>query len=211
MDARITVVLVMTTTLCWAGLPSPAAAQESAKPAAAATAKPGPWVGLDVYGGGAAFQRYDQPDPADEDADIRFAKTGWNAGATLFVGLPWLGVTGLAGCQTIETVPTFQMAVGPQVMSPWIVGEDLGFRVFAHALYGYAATTGDGLPQHSAEWVFGGGIDLLLLRLQYDYVRLHLEPLKRGNHRMFVAGVLPLCLRNCRDGEINLSGRPAAR
>jgi hypothetical protein len=103
------------------------------------------------------------------------------------------------------------MAFGAQVVSPWIVGEDMGFRVFAHALYGFASTRGEAPSQTSAEWVVGGGIDILLMRVQVDYVRLHLDPLKRGNSRVFIGGVVPLCLRSCRGGEINLSGRPATR
>jgi hypothetical protein len=211
MTARTPAAALLTIALCGAGFPRPTSAQEPARPPATAPEKPGPWVGIDVFAGGSAFQRYEQPDPADEEADVRYAATGWHAGATLFVGVPWLGITGSAGCQTIETVPACQVAVGPQAVSPWIVGETMGFRVFAHALYGFASTRGDAPPQTSAEWVFGGGIDFLLMRVQVDYVRLNLDPLKRGNSRIFIGGVVPLCLRSCRDGEINLSGHPATR
>ena len=66
--------------------------------------------------------------------------------------------------------------------------------------------------QSSTEWVLGGGFDVLLLRIQLDYVRLRLDGAREGNTRVFVGGVVPLCLRACRDSDgFNLSGRPASK
>lgn len=211
MKATPAAVALIAVALWGGGQPGVSWAQEPPRPAALAPERPGPSVRLDVFVGGAAFERYEQPDFENTDADIRYATTGWQAGATAFVGVPWLGITGAVGCQTIETTPAYHAAIGPQFMSPWIIGEDVGFRLFAHALYGVVSTAGDSPTQRGTEWVFGGGIDVLLLRIQYDYVRLNLPALARGNNRIFVGGVVPLCLRSCRDGEINLSGRPAIR
>jgi len=42
-----------------------------------------------------------------------------------------------------------------------------------------------------------GEMDLAILRIQVDYVRLSLDGLKKNNTRAFIGGVLPLCFRAC--------------
>ena len=58
--------------------------------------------------------------------------------------------------------------------------------------------------------MLGGGFDVLFVRIQADDVRLRLNGVREENTRLFVGGVVPLCLRACRDSDgFNLSGRPA--
>jgi len=42
-------------------------------------------------------------------------------------------------------------------------------RFSTHALGGFAHTSGATPWQSSAEWVLGGGVDMLIFRLQFDY------------------------------------------
>jgi hypothetical protein len=212
MSANATAAVVLTVALFGAGLPETTWAQEQARPTAVGRARPEPFLGVDVFAGGAAFSRYEQAPAGDDSDEIRYAATGWEAGATVAFGWRWLGITGAFGRQTIETVPVYQAVVGPRVTSPWMTGEDVGFRVFAHALVGAARTSGVIPAQSSTEWVLGGGIDIFLLRLQMDYVRLNLNGLRQDNYRVSMAGFVPLCLRACHASDgFNLSGRPAAR
>jgi len=168
------------------------------------------FLGVDIFAGGGQFQN--ELVPATDTEDAKFQKWGWDVGATLSYGVRWLGITGSFGHQAIvENVSAYHLVAGPRVTSPWIAGEMMVARFYAHALGGFARTSGATRPQSRSEWVVGGGIDMLLLRLQFDYVRLNLDGAPKGNPRFFVGGVVPLCFRACsesRDG-FNLSGRPA--
>jgi len=64
-----------------------------------------------------------------------------------------------------------------------------------------------------ADQVFGGGMDAFLFRMQVDYVRLNLNGVEKGNARVFLGAVVPLCLGACSESKdvFNVSGRPAAR
>ena len=60
--------------------------------------------------------------------------------------------------------------------------------------------------------MLGGGFDVLFVRIQADDVRLRLNGVREENTRVFVGGVVSLCLRACRDSDgFNLSGRPASK
>jgi hypothetical protein len=196
--------------LAGACLAATAWAQQSATPAVIPPARPERFLGLDVFAGGAGYERYDFVRTGDPSKDDQFGKIGWDAGATVSVGVRWLGITGAFGRQTIETVPTWQVAVGPRLTSPWLPLGEIPVRAFVHALVGLAATSGVTPSQSSAEWVIGGGVDIVLLRMQFDSVRLNMNGLKPSSYRFFVGGVVPLCLRGCRESDgFNVSGRPA--
>lgn len=194
----------------FAGLAETAWAQEPATPVVIPPARPEHFLGLDVFAGGSQFQNVLVP--ATDTEPAKYPGWGWDAGATVSVGVRWLGITGTFGRQTVETVPIYQLAVGPRVTSPWLVGDAAIIRVFAHALAGFATSSGVTPSQSSAEWVIGGGVDIMLLRIQFDNVRLNLNGLKTSSPRIFIGGVVPLCLRACRawDG-FNVSGRPASK
>jgi len=189
-----------------------ASAQEPASPVVIPPARPGLFLGLDVFGGAARCERNDvvpSEDPAKED---RMEKFGWDAGATVSVGVRWLGITGALGRQTTEMVPTYHMVVGPRFTSPWAVSDAGAVRAFAHALVGFASTSGVTPSQSSAEWVIGGGVDIFLLRIQFDSVWLKLNGVKTSNLRVFMGGVVPLCVRACRESDgFNVSGRPTSK
>jgi hypothetical protein len=103
-------------------------AQEPATPGVTAPARRGPFLGLDLFGGAAAYRRNDVVPSEDPSEHDDFEKVGWDAGATVSVGVGWLGITGAFGRQTIETVPTYQVVVGPRFTSPWAV-HDAAVRV----------------------------------------------------------------------------------
>jgi hypothetical protein len=57
----------------------------------------------------------------------------------------------------------------------------------------------------------GGGVDLFFCRIQLDNVWLNLNGLKTSNSRIFVGGIVPFCLRACRESDgLNVSGRPTS-
>ena len=170
------------------------------------------FLGLEVFGGGGQFQI--ELAPATETEDARYPKWGWDAGATLSYGIRWLGITGAVSHQAIgESLSAYHLVVGPRVTSPWIVGDRGAARFYAHALGGFAQTSGVTPSQRSAEWVFGGGMDAFFFRMQFDYVRLNLNGVEKGNARVFLGAVVPLCLRACSESKdvFNVSGHPAAR
>jgi hypothetical protein len=186
-------------------------AQEPAKPVTTVLERPGRFLGLDIFAGGAQYERREIPDSEDGSETASWGKFGWDAGATVSYGVRWIGITGTVGHHTIEDVPTYQVAAGPRVTSPWYIDE-VAIRFFAHALVGVAATSGVTPSQSSTALVIGGGFDVLFLRIQVDYVRLGLDGLQKENTRAFIGGVVPLCLRACRESDgLNVSGRPAAK
>jgi len=214
MRGNLTAVAVSAAVLLGSCVAETTWAQEPARPAANVSDKPERFLGLDIFAGGAQYERRETPatpDTGDGSEAAGWGKFGWDTGATFSFAKRWLGITGTFGHHTIEDVPTYQFAVGPRVTSPWYVDE-VAVRFFAHALVGVATTSGATPSQSSTEWVLGGGFDVLLLRIQLDYVRLRLDGAREGNTRVFVGGVVPLCLRACRDSDgFNLSGRPASK
>lgn len=190
-----------------------AGAQEPAKPAATPQDRPGRYLRLDIFAGGATYQFKDPPKDENGEAESVYGAYGWDTGATLSVAVPWLGITGSIGHHTIENVPAYHLLVGPRYTTEWGC-EALCGRAFVHALAGLARTSGGVPPQTSGEFALGGGLDFmpLFLRIQIDQVWLNLNGVPKGNFRMFVGGVLPLCFRACRDTDfINVSGRPSAK
>ena len=185
-------------------------AQEPATPVPPAQERHERFLGLEVIAGGVAYDRTDYlpVTTGDESDKDHFGPIGWDLGATVNYGVRWVGIAGSVGRHTIETVPTYQFAVGPRFTTP----RDYPIRFFAHVLVGFARTSGVTPSQGSAERVIGAGIDFGLLRIQIDEVTLNLDGLLKGNMRMFVGGFVPLCFRGCRDGDfINVSGRKRTR
>jgi hypothetical protein len=52
----------------------------------------------------------------------------------------------------VQTAPAYHVTIGSQFVSPWIIGKDIGFRLFAHALHGVASTGGDSPSQRGESW-----------------------------------------------------------
>jgi hypothetical protein len=196
----------------WAGaLSGTVLAQSAAMDLPMSPPAPAPrFVGLDVFAGGGQIQN--ELVPATDTEEAKYPKWGWDVGATVNVGVRWFGITAAVGQQPVDdAVWVSHLAVGPRVTSPWFAAETMVGRFFAHALAGMARTSGP-VSQTAGEFVVGGGIDLLLLRIQGDYVRSNLTGVKRGNGRFFVGGVIPFCLRGCTEADgFNVSGRPATR
>jgi hypothetical protein len=184
-------------------------AQAPPRPAATPSEKPHIFLGVDVFGAGSYFLKEDVDENAEETDHYPW---GWEAGATVFVGLRWVGLTGSVGRQAYGSTPITHVAVGPRVTTGWIVGDMLPVRFFAHGLAGYAMGSGPTGTQGGTEWVAGGGVDLAFLRIQVDYVRLKIEGVPANNTRAFVGGVISLCHRACAETDgLNLSGIPASK
>jgi hypothetical protein len=186
-----------------------ARAQEPAKPASTLQHRPERYLRLDLFAGGAAHQVKDPPKNENGEVEAGWGEYGWETGATLSVGIPWLGVTGSIGKYNIENVPAYHLLVGPRFTSEWGCGGLCG-RAFVHALAGFSRTSGGVPPQTSGEFALGFGVDImpLFLRIQGDQVWLNLNGLPRGYFRIFAGGVVPLCLSACRDTDmINVSSR----
>lgn len=169
------------------------------------------FVGLDVFAGGGQITNVLVP--ATDTEEAKYPKWGWDAGATVNVGLRWLGLTAAVGRQPIdETLWVTHVVAGPRVTSPWMVSDTMVGRFFAHALVGAARADGP-VAQTAGELVVGGGMDLLFfLRIQGDYVRTNLQSVKRGNGRLFIGAVIPLCAHGCTQADgFNVSGRPAVQ
>ena len=174
-------------------LPAVSAAQEPAPPAASAPDKPERLLALDIFGGwSGCCAAVETPGTGEESNKI--GGNGWEVGATVLYGKRWLGIKSTVGRTTIFDVPVWQVTAGPQVY----YGKAYG-RFLAHALVGFSTTSGVTPSQSSVMWVLGGGIDLFILRLQGDYVRLSLDGVEKNNSRVFVGLVLPLCFRACED------------
>lgn len=131
-------------------LPALAAAQEPAPPAVSAPDKPERLLALDIFGGwSGCCTAIETPGTGEESNKI--GGTGWEVGATVLYGKRWLGIKSTVGRTTIFDVPFWQVTAGPQVYigGAWA-------RWLAHALIGYATTSGATPSQSSVMWVVGG-------------------------------------------------------
>ena len=174
-------------------LPVVAAAQEPAPPAVSAPDKPERLLALDIFGGWAGgYATVETPSTAEESNKI--GGSGWEVGATVLYGKHWLGIKSAVGRTTLLDVPVWQITAGPQVH----IGK-FQARWLAHVLVGFATTSGVTPSRSSVMWVVGGGLDLFILRLQGDYVRLSLDGVQQNNSRVFAGVVWPLCFRACGD------------
>ncbi len=174
-------------------LPAFAAGQEPVPPAIRAPGTSQRLLALDIFGGWAlCCDPIETPGTGEDTKES--GGSGWEVGATVFYGRPWLGFRGTVGRTTTLDLPVWQVTAGPQVST----GKALA-RFMAHALVGYAKTSGVTPSQSSVVWAVGGGMDLAVLRIQIDYVRLSLDGLQKNNTRGFVGLVLPLCFRACGD------------
>jgi hypothetical protein len=202
---------VLAITLCGVGLAAPTWAQEPAKRVVSASGKPERYLALDVFGGYAGG--YEGPQASTrEQEEAESLGAGWDVGATISVGVRWIGITGTFGRVGFSDMRTYQVLVGPRFTTPWAIAGSSAARLFGHVLAGYVTAGGPTPTNGGAEWIVGGGVDLFLFRVQGDYVRMNLPGLPRNNGRVFVGGVVPLCFRACRESDgFNLSGRPAAK
>jgi hypothetical protein len=172
-------------------LPAFAAGQEPAPPAVSAPDKPERFLALDIFGGYVrGYGTFEAPGTGEESHKI--GGEGGEVGATVLYGKRWLGIKSTVGRATILDVPVWQVTAGPQVY----IGKAHA-RWLAHALVGFATTSGVTPSQGSAVWVVGAGADIFMLRVQGDYVFLSLDGLPKKYGRAFVGVVLPLCFRAC--------------
>jgi hypothetical protein len=192
--------------------PTPARAQEMPNASGTAATGSGSFLGLDIFAGAAQYQLKNPPKGEDGKVENAFGKYGWDLGTTVNIGVRWVGITGTVGHHTIENIPTFHVLAGPRFTTDWAFTHTAAGRAFAHVLAGVVRTAGQtpSTPsENGPEVVVGGGFDLFLFRCQFDYVRLGLDRLPRNNFRLFLGGVVPVCLRGCNENQdlIDLSGR----
>jgi hypothetical protein len=168
-------------------------AQEPARPAGSAPDKPERFLALDIFGGYVrGYGTIEISGTGEESSKI--GGEGFDIGATVVYGKRWLGIKSAVGRATILDVPVWQLTAGPQVY----IGK-ANARWLAHALVGFATTSGVTPSQSSVVGVVGVGVDLAILRLQGDYVLLNLDGLPKHYGRAFAGVVLPLCFRACED------------
>lgn len=176
-------------------LSEPAWGQEPVKPAGTNEPK---FLGLDLFGGGGAYQRKKTQDGSVEKAT---SDIGWDLGATVLTHVRWVGITGTIGQTISENIKTTNVLFGPR----FYIGNP-GARWIAHALVGFARTTGSTSPHTSAEVVLGGGLDIFIFRLQGDYVRMDVPGFPKNNARFSGGVAIPLCLRACRHDDYSNFG-----
>lgn len=152
------------------------------------------FLALDVFGGLAGLGGATTPPGEEEKASPH----GWNLGTTVRFR-PWLGLKG-------EMVRTHDGYGGRQAQ--YVGGIEVAsaysgaswYRGLAHALVGSVRNRArDGSFDQGPELVLGGGFDLLVMvRMQFDYVRMSVLGLPKNNGRIYFGGVLPLCVTGCR-------------
>jgi hypothetical protein len=154
--------------------------------------------GADVFVGGATGPSHLQKLTPEELK--KHTHVGWQIGTGLRTGLrtQWLQWTANYGSAGNEDVHLSEVLGGVRALSPWIEGGETAVRGFAHTLVGPSWARGPLGATRSMEFVAGGGFDVLLLRMQFDYVRTAHAEVHRNEYRMFVGGFLPLCFSGCR-------------
>ena len=162
-----------------------------------------PFLALDLAGG---YAMTDAPAAAVPTSDPPPSRRGFAVDAAVRIARPWLGVVGSVWHVVDDVVSLNQYLTGVRVTTPF--GTEFPQRVFAHALTGVATANGRrGLVVGA-----GAGWDLAFFRIQVEWTRQDLAGVPRNAVHGFIGGVLPLCFRACRDGEVtdglNLSGYP---
>jgi hypothetical protein len=153
---------------------------------------------------GAWLLHSDNIDTDDPQTEIVEDKSfmGWNAGATL--GNRWLGLTTSVAQTYREDVRIRRFLVGPAI-SHRGKNDGIPVRIFAQALAGTAFAKADvDTSDTGSMFVVGGGWDVAIFRMQFDYVRFNLEgpaaaALAKSSFQATFGGVLPLCFRHCSD------------
>ena len=136
----------------------------------------------------------------DEQDQNAWATNGWALDGTVRF-TPWLGVTVGFVRSNPSDLSAMHYLVGPRVNTPFGCGSTTGaldflcIRAFGHALVG-AGNTGS---TSGSEIVIGGGFDILLLRMQFDYAHSALED--ADAFRAMVGGVIPLCFSRCGEND----------
>ena len=163
-------------------------------------ASPEHFLALDLFVG--AVGSWTGDDPSDESPE----SWGWDTGATVVFPVRWFGLTGAFGHHLFEGVSIYQFVVGPQYQSKWF-GSDLRVRYFGEFLIGVARSTGVAPPQSNLEWILGFGFDFSFVRMKVEWVEMNTNGPQPRSTRMYIGGVLPICLRACEDSDRILSGR----
>ena len=152
------------------------------------------FLALDVFGGLAGMGGPTRP-PGEEE---KRSPLGWNLGTTVRFR-PWLGLKG----ELVRTRDGYggrqaQYVGGIEVASAYS-GASWN-RGFAHALVGSVRNRArDGSSDQGLEVVLGGGFDTIaMLRMQFDYARMSVLGLPKNNGRIYLGGVLALCVTGCR-------------
>lgn len=158
------------------------------------------FLALDVFVGAVGSQE------SDQTGDEWPTRWGWDTGATVVFPVRWFGVTGAFGRHVSDEVSIHQFVVGPQYQSKWY-GSDMRGRYFLEFLIGVARSTGVARPQSNLAWIYGFGFDFYFVRVKFEWVGMNTNGLQPRNVRLFVGGVLPICLRACEDSDLILSGR----
>jgi len=163
-------------------------------------ASPEHFLALDLSAG--AVGSWTGDDPSDESVE----SWGWDTGATVVFPVRWFGLTGAFGHHLFEGASIYQFVVGPQYQSKWL-GSDFRARYFLEFLIGVERSTGAAPPQSNLVWIYGFGGDFYFVRVKFEWVGMNINGPQPRNMRVFLGGVLPICLRACEDSDRILSGR----
>ena len=176
---------------------------------AAATAQTDPFLAIDAYAG---FLGHRTPSGDQERVDETGFR-GFEVGSSVRFA-PRMGIKVAASRTTANQSRVVQFAVGPELTTSYT---STGVRAFTHLLAGAASVRpSEGSSTWTAALVAGAGFDTFyVVRLQFDYLWLNLaapESTTVGRHqlRVFIGGVVPMCLRRCRPdygNGIDLSGQ----
>ena len=153
--------------------------------------------GFLVHGGGG--------DPVEGQPDTHNHK-GWRV-ASEFKPFRMAGIVAEVG-RTWNDVRPFKHYLAGGRVGTSSRGADGPVHYFAHGLLGMAeaGAYSNAPAEKGLEFVVGGGIDVAILRMQLDYMRLSLRDVPANQGRFFIGGVIPLCFRGCtKDDGFDLS------
>jgi hypothetical protein len=173
---------------------------------AASTASAQPFLGLDVFGGALNAAGPESP-PVEEGEEPKWNTHGWEVGANLRLPNRWIGVTGTVARTWFDDTRMYHVLAGPRVTTPFYPFA----RAFGHVLVGGLSAHTPTTSQGSFGVAIGGGVDLFLARLQFDYYRIDVDGVPQNNSRFFLGGVFPFCFRGCGpDDGFNVGDEPSA-
>lgn len=126
----------------------------------------------------------------------RWAIKGWNVDGTVRLA-PWFGVVGSVVKSSSYDRPAVHALGGVRVMTRFFAAPPVLIRPFAHVLVGRVSPRDNGSSGNVL--VAGGGWDLLLLRVQFDYIGTSVAEVDA--FRALIGAVVPLCFSRCRDSD----------
>src|SRR5262245_51173601 len=149
------------------------------------------FLALDVFGG------LHMPAERNAERSRENEMIGWSLGSTVRFS-PWWGIKGELARASNDEFHASHYLGGVEFTSPYSVGA-YPTRFWGHTLVGYANDRSDiGFSQAGPAFVAGGGFDVAVFRLQFDYLR-STRPIERPKNdmRIFVGGAVAVWFRGC--------------